>query len=531
MNPQRSLNRKIAYVAGMVLIAMALALLGSPAVRRGSGADKAVSGGLLAELRVKHNLSEAQIGDLDPTSQTLKLATFGLRGAAVNILWHKAATYKMKKDWSNFAAAIEQIAKLEPHFIKVWQFQAWELSYNVAAEFDDYHERYRWLLRGVEFLQEGMRHNENEYVLVNDVGHFLGMKMGRADEVKLYRELFKHDDEFHGDRPVDQRDNWLVAKLWHRKAVDIVDAVPDPLSRLKRATPVLFYRCGPMCRMSFAEFREKDGFFGETAREAWNQAQTEWDQFGARQIPVVKDVWVVLGDKEKYDDEVKRLTEALDKLEPGLRAKIQKERYDALTPDEKRVKDLPMTQIKTRQDGELKMQLDYRLNVTNDQLARRITANQKQALDLARRSDKAEEEAFRIERERSLVSFSDWRRTAIVEQQKATLDAREAGYKADEASRAGDLIPAKAFYEKSFREWRKVFDDKRWPDLINNEVFCTEIVEGIDRYRALLAKSDEKFPEDFPLKELLRRTAKASATPPQATGKPSGTAPAKSPKP
>jgi hypothetical protein len=362
MNPQRSLKRKIAYVVGMVLIAMVLAQLGSPAVQRGSGSSKAVSGGLLAELRAgqKKNQGEAQIGELDPTSQTLKLATFGLRGVAVNILWHKAATYKMKKDWSNFAAALEQIAKLEPHFIKVWQFQAWELSYNVAAEFDDYRERYRWLLRGVDFLQEGIRHNEQEYVLVNDVGSFLGMKLGRADESKQYRRLFKQDDEFHGDRPVEQRDNWLVAKEWHQKAVEIVDAVANPLKRLKKAAPVLFYRCAPMCQMSFAEAVEKDGFFGEKAMLAWKRAQEEWHQFGSRQITVSEDVRIVLNDQEKYEAEAKRLIGQLDALEPGLREKLRKERFDALTPDEKRVANLPMAEIKSRQDGELRMRLDHR---------------------------------------------------------------------------------------------------------------------------------------------------------------------------
>jgi hypothetical protein len=118
-----------------------------------------------------------------------------------------------------------------------------------------------------------------------------------------------------------------------------------------------------------------------------------------------------------------------------------------------------------------------------------------------------------------------WRRTAILEQDPATLVARESIYKADDVFSRGDLIGAKNLYEKGFRVWRTVFDDKRWPDLIDDEILCANIVESIGRYRRVLERTDEEFPKDFVLKTLVDRYATRHGPP--AGGPPGKPAPAK----
>ncbi len=52
-------------------------------------------------------------------------------------------------------------------------------------------------------------------------------KIGKADESKQFRKLFKEDDDFHGIAPAGPRDNWLVGKEWFEQAVDMVDEGPD----------------------------------------------------------------------------------------------------------------------------------------------------------------------------------------------------------------------------------------------------------------------------------------------------------------
>ena len=265
MSPQHSFARKIYYLVGLVLLVAVLSWLGQPST--GEVAADAKEGGLagllqlpnLAQLRDRYGLSEARLGEIDPAGATIKLATFGLRGVAANILWEKANNYKVKKDWTNLSATLQQITRLEPHFISVWRFQAWNLSYNVSAEFDDYHERYRWVIKGVDFLREGIRRNEREPMLVWDVGWYITHKIGTADESKQFRRLLKEDDEtfrrWSDSRPAEDRDNWLVGKDWFIRSEKLVEQGAD----LKKSTPVIFFSHKPMSQMNYSEAIEKDG--------------------------------------------------------------------------------------------------------------------------------------------------------------------------------------------------------------------------------------------------------------------------------
>ena len=94
--------------------------------------------GTLARMRAENGLAPAELGEIDPASATMKFATLGMRPVAVSWLWHKANEYKKFKDWDKLEATVEQIIRLQPNDLEVWDFQAHNLSYNVSVEFDDY---------------------------------------------------------------------------------------------------------------------------------------------------------------------------------------------------------------------------------------------------------------------------------------------------------------------------------------------------------------------------------------------------------
>jgi len=215
-----------------------------------------------------------------------------MRGIAANLLWEKAIEYKKKKDWTNLAATLNQIIKLQPNFIEVWKHQAWNLSYNVSVEFDDYRDRYAWVMRGINFLIDGVKWNEMEPRLYADVGWFISQKIGRADEHKQFRRLFREDDDFHqrnaklhptrDERLLDERDNWLVGKQWYLDAEDLVD---NRGAVLRGKSPLLFRSSAPMCQINYADAIEDEGTFGRRAIRAWEVAGNEWHEFGSLQIP------------------------------------------------------------------------------------------------------------------------------------------------------------------------------------------------------------------------------------------------------
>ena len=114
-----------------------------------------------------------------------------MRGVAANILWTKANEYKRTENWEALVATVNQMAKLQPNFVSVWEFQSHNLSYNISVEQDDYRFRYRWVKKGIDFLIQGTRYNRREPRLFWTVGWYTGQKFGRADEHKQFRRLFR----------------------------------------------------------------------------------------------------------------------------------------------------------------------------------------------------------------------------------------------------------------------------------------------------------------------------------------------------
>ena len=121
MSERSSFYRKVMYGGIIVLLLFPLAWLSMPAT-------VTEAGGKLAQMRSEHRLSQRISARSIPASETIKLATLGLRGVAVNLLWEKANYYKKTEDWTNLTATLEQLAKLQPNFITFWKFQAWNLT-------------------------------------------------------------------------------------------------------------------------------------------------------------------------------------------------------------------------------------------------------------------------------------------------------------------------------------------------------------------------------------------------------------------
>jgi len=129
-----------------LLALIGIAVLLVPISALSQPADSTSKGGKLAKLRQEYGLSQTNLGEVDPTSETMRLATLGLKNVAVTLLWDRANHYKKVEDWTNLSAVLEQMTKLQPNFFSVWDFQAHNLSYNLSFEFDNYRDRYAWVL-------------------------------------------------------------------------------------------------------------------------------------------------------------------------------------------------------------------------------------------------------------------------------------------------------------------------------------------------------------------------------------------------
>ncbi len=496
MTSRTSFYRKIAYMAGLVVLAYPIFSLSEPQTPKSKG-------GQLAQLREENRLGQANLGEVDPASETMRFLTLGLRGVAVTLLWDKANYYKKVEDWTNLTATLEQLAKLQPNFLIFWEYQAWNLTYNVSVEFDDYHDRYYYVIRGINFLKEGERYNADEPRLLSDLGWFIGHKIGRADERVLYRRLFKNDPDFHPPNlPLDERDNWLVSKSWYQRAIEAVDIKHKPL--LKK-NPREFYSDPAKSQMSYAEAIEKEGQFAKGQR-AWAQGGDEWRQFGHRPIPHSFGPLLRLGEEEHLKQEVDKLRTELEQMSPGLREKLVAEKRQGLSDDERVLVDMPLSDVPSDRSSE-RYSLMSKIDVTDQDVAERIAREQPgQAQEVQKLGRRIEEEARVLQLTQAykqIVNFDYWQMRCDFEQTDNAVAARELMFEADKAAKSADEQRAADLYQQAFAKWRLVVD--QFPALLKEEtVFGDELVTATRDYREVLESIGKSLDESYPLWDALQ---------------------------
>ncbi|MCG8586516.1 MAG: hypothetical protein MI757_17540, partial [Pirellulales bacterium] len=426
MTQRKTFVRKIAYLVAIAVLLAILPVLSRPATRNAEG--DLSPGGTLSQLRDEYKISQANLGEIDPTSVAARLSTLGMSGIAANISWQRAHHYKKVENWTEYEKTLDEISKLQPNFISVWKFQAWNLAYNVSAELDDFTSRYRWVKKGIRFLVKGTRYNDLDPRLAWEVGWFLNQKIGRSDEKQQYRRLFKRDmrsperggdKELRGDMPFslddceDPRgevDNWLVGQKWYERSQRLVD---EHNIAMRMSSPV-FHSSVPMAAIKYAAVLTKDGIFdrdSEPIRKAWQNAAEQWNEFGNRSLKSVANLRVRLNDKE----------------------------YLA-----QRSADL----------GKRIAELEAKGDAADQALLRSLQFEKKEADDTA----------IVVDRYREIVNFDYWQKRCEYEQMPEALAAHRLAYEARDAQRRAEFVRSLDAYHECFKNWRVVLD--RYPSIV-----------------------------------------------------------------
>ncbi len=524
MSRNASFTRKVIYIAAIALLLLPIAALSQPATvdtDLTDGRDDSSSGGRLSQLRAQHNLAQARLGEIDPASETMKLASLGLRGVAANILWIQANHYKKIEDWDKLELTVNQIIRLQPNFVEVWDFQAHNLSYNVSVEFDDYRMRYEWVKKGINFLIEGTHYNRDEPGLLCEIGWFTGQKVGRADESLQFRRLYAVDRDFHDviranginldeattgltvEDPKTHRrtsaiDNWLTAHLWYNKAVD---AVTFTGKRIRGRSPLLFYSGGPMALINASAAMQKDGRFFEAPRLSWQRAETAWQSYGNRELPTSAGFNIRLNDQELIDKRIEQDLAKLKEICPGADEKILAAKQAGLSAETKAALAKPPEQ---RTEDEAMLAYEAEGAKTVQARDYREYAPREQAPRVRQLIDQIEEDqltSLQIGLNRRIVNFAYWRTRC---QSEKTEDAQRAHYNVYEADKIRSDVAkwdeAKQKYEQAWVLYAKIFEQH--PALMENAE-AQDLVDSVYKYRDLLGQLDEPFPASFPLEGLL----------------------------
>jgi hypothetical protein len=456
------------------------------------------------------------LGEIDPASETIKLATLGMRGVAANILWTKANDFKKTEDWVGYSAALEQIAKLQPNVVSVWIFLGWNLTHNVSVEFDDYHDRYYWVIKGITYRQDGTKYNRDSPRLLSDIGWTIAQKIGRADEHLQFRRLFREDDDFNGSRPLAQRDNWLVGREWLLKA----EQAATRGNAVRGERPVLFYSHPVMCLVNYAEDLEEEGTFGEVAKNSWKKAADAWTELSNRDLPTLSNVFIRLGDKEEYIEKSRVAQAELEKLTPpGLREKIKQEKLASLTEVERESYETPEESRSSEHKAAIHGAVS-KMTIPYLEIAARITGeNHAAALKAAEEATYADMIVQLIDIERDIVYYDYWLLRCHIEPNDDTLEARKLIYEGDQAFNAAQLVKSRDLYVQGLARWRQVLDSH--PKLLDDSSMTDPLMDSIKRYRSVLHQLDERFPHPFILQDVMDADVKFHG-PGLPTSEPSG---------
>ncbi len=148
----------------------------------------------------------APLENAPPVLAFTTVALGGFRGLIANALWIRAGELQDEGKYFEMMQLADWITKLEPHFVQVWNVQAWNMAYNISIKFNDPADRWRWVRAGIELLRDqGIRYNPGEPLLYRELAWFFHHKMGQNldDGHLFFKTAWAHEMQaaLGGDRP------------------------------------------------------------------------------------------------------------------------------------------------------------------------------------------------------------------------------------------------------------------------------------------------------------------------------------------
>ena len=128
-----------------------------------------------------------------PSLAFASVAMGAFRGLLVDVLWIRMDRLKEQGQFFDAKQTAEWITTLQPRFAEVWDFQAWNMAYNisVAMPASQPAERWRWVKNGYELLRDqAIVKNPKNIGLYRSLGWIFQHKMGGfTDDAHKYYKL------------------------------------------------------------------------------------------------------------------------------------------------------------------------------------------------------------------------------------------------------------------------------------------------------------------------------------------------------
>ncbi len=128
-----------------------------------------------------------------PPEYAFAVQAFGaFRGLITNIAFMRAEQYKNEGRHYDAMQLANWICMLQPHFPSVWEFQAWNMAWNISVTTWTPEERWNWVYNGAKLLRDyGIQFNPNATNLYKQLAWIFVNKM--SDTVDEHHLTYKRN--------------------------------------------------------------------------------------------------------------------------------------------------------------------------------------------------------------------------------------------------------------------------------------------------------------------------------------------------
>ena len=119
------------------------------------------------------------------------VAMFTFRSLILDYLWIRADNLKNDGQYFDALHLSRLICALQPNLASVWDFQAWNMAYNISVAMPTFPERWNWVRAGFELLRdEGLKYNPGNEKIYHSLVMIFQHKMGAiSDDAHYYYKL------------------------------------------------------------------------------------------------------------------------------------------------------------------------------------------------------------------------------------------------------------------------------------------------------------------------------------------------------
>ena len=182
------------------------------------------------------------------------MALGGFRGLIADILWLRAGDLQQKGKYYELVQLSDWILKLQPKFSAAASHMGWNMAYNVSVACKLPEDRWRWVRRGIQLMQDAVTMNPNDPDVYHELAWIYQHKLGNVldDAQRYYKETMARDLMFLYGKHYPDWEAWAASPATEEALRERFPA-DHPLWRA-----VMDYNQGDLTRL-FGEFRLNGG--------------------------------------------------------------------------------------------------------------------------------------------------------------------------------------------------------------------------------------------------------------------------------